>query len=784
MADIPKCPTCHSNISADSSKRAQGSAGVDSDGNPLPRWSDDPLLTQGGLSGDTFIGLDRSRKTHIEELQIARKQAEEDLGVEPITEFSKIGDHGYHVRKTHIIELRESIERLLDIVGSDLKEYFSLDADGNSVSPGPNDTVKTDWTDVQRGLSYLDKDAKEQKDFVLPSGEKRLAPTFPENTRIRAIHIEDLRRFIPAGWKEFWSVSPLGVAFSLPATYTGIFDETNIFINPQTKGWDHLNIRIISPSPVEFFEMDTYFPTEYEIHPSDGGAQYLLDGIDVYPHDMPKPDPDAPTETEPDRTWLVSAQTMQDDRIAYKQPYSLHAKRVYTVDKVWYYYDGSGAVIDYTNYQDVGTEWWGNSENESHAITQASAIAEIITEPYPNVTHKVAKAQSLKLTVAADMSSITTRKEKSAALLPDDTVVPCPTFHTTVAAIPLATASAHHIWQLLNNGSNEYMNPLIEGPSGSPGVFKARIIKLNKNSCLKYLLNISGTGNAVCNGYNQEQTNAYMLKGSEGHIDSNIERTLFYPYVVGEDQLSPYSVGDVDGTYTGGITVNPNRRDVTTVLVLKLGTKPLFIRCHFEPMQTHNVQTITAPYGGQTFHFLRPDYAYPEGYLNEIEIFIDSSLNQEHDVALNIDDLLTAFKSVTCISDGSPVNFVYTPHKIPGTNPDGSPAIVENPNATPAEFIRLSFYLSVNSTPTGVWPDIGPSNIQNLSWMQLGPDGEIRYDSSGQWYWYYLPTPVNQDFTVYNHLTPGSCTDGGSNTGQMFIDAIRIEGNNGGINDV
>ena len=194
MADEPlRCPTCHSQISLDATAptgptaRDQGSLGTDSDGNPIPRWSDDPMLTDKGLSGKEYIGQTRPRKVHIEELQDDRTQLEEDLGITPATDFSIIDNHGFHIRKTHITELRESTEKILNAVGVTLEDYFKLGPDGSEIAPGPNDIVKTDWTDVDRGAEYLDKDAKPKSTFILPDGSEEDSPTFPERTRIRAI---------------------------------------------------------------------------------------------------------------------------------------------------------------------------------------------------------------------------------------------------------------------------------------------------------------------------------------------------------------------------------------------------------------------------------------------------------------------------------------------------------------------------------------------------------------------------------------------------------------------
>ena len=234
MADEPlKCPTCHSQISMDAkgptgpTARDQGSLGTDSDGNPVPRWTDDPLLTPNGFSGKDYTGEERPNRFHIEELQLDREQLETDLSISPPTDFSALEEHGFHVRKTYLIELRESTEKILEAIGITLADYFGLDSEGNPVTPGPGDEAKTDWTDVSRGLPYLDKKAVEKKEFDVSSGTKKPCPTFPPQTRIRAIHIEDLRHAILIGWREFWSASPVQ-SIAMPDLFSASIVQTDV----------------------------------------------------------------------------------------------------------------------------------------------------------------------------------------------------------------------------------------------------------------------------------------------------------------------------------------------------------------------------------------------------------------------------------------------------------------------------------------------------------------------------------------------------------------------------
>jgi len=222
------CPTCHSRI-GDQTTRQQGDEGVDADGNPIPRWTGDSVLTRNGFSGPEFIGQQRTGILAVfEELQEDRIALEEEAGFteEQKTKFSELSKQ--HIRNTHLIELRESTEKLLENNGSTLEEYFKTDADGNeALEPGPNDTFKSEWTDVERGRLYIRKDGTKSGTFTLPSGVEKDSPSIPANTRVRAIHIEDLRRFLSPGFFEYFSVTPSGVL-------TGFITPLDFFDNDET----------------------------------------------------------------------------------------------------------------------------------------------------------------------------------------------------------------------------------------------------------------------------------------------------------------------------------------------------------------------------------------------------------------------------------------------------------------------------------------------------------------------------------------------------------------------
>lgn len=204
------CPTCHSQIgtaSTTAAGRIQGVEGTDDNLNPIPRWTDDPIITKKGLSGATYAGnADRGRFVQIEELQTARQQQEEDAGltVEQKTTFSTISTDK-HISRRHIVELRESTEKVLNVLGLDLEEYFSLDDDGNPVVQNPNLLVRgasnpqNEWIDVNRGEAYIDRTGVAKTTVTLPNNSIVDSPTLPRRTHIRAVHIEDLRHPLSVG---------------------------------------------------------------------------------------------------------------------------------------------------------------------------------------------------------------------------------------------------------------------------------------------------------------------------------------------------------------------------------------------------------------------------------------------------------------------------------------------------------------------------------------------------------------------------------------------------------
>jgi len=133
------CPTCFSEI------------GI---------WTDDPILTPLGLSGEDYIGFTEPNVKHIQELQDNRTTAAIQLGLTPYPFTPVIKS----ILSVHINELRSATEVILSSLGSNLELYFNYDKYGHDMRPGQH---KMMWSDGPR----------------LPVGY---------NT-IKAIHIEDLR---------------------------------------------------------------------------------------------------------------------------------------------------------------------------------------------------------------------------------------------------------------------------------------------------------------------------------------------------------------------------------------------------------------------------------------------------------------------------------------------------------------------------------------------------------------------------------------------------------------
>lgn len=209
MSEYNKCPKCYNYIDEfdiDKTKihRVRGELGIDENGDPLPFWSDDPVFTPLGLSGDDYKGITIPKSIHITELQGYYTELEETiLSEENRTEFL-IVDSKNILKHINIEQLRISIENLLFEQSLTLEDYFKYDRQGNEI-----ETTQTDWTDVNR-INKVDLPVKGEEgylDYGYIAGDT--VPLLPTPVLIRAIHIEELRIGIQIAifWIEHWKTS-------------------------------------------------------------------------------------------------------------------------------------------------------------------------------------------------------------------------------------------------------------------------------------------------------------------------------------------------------------------------------------------------------------------------------------------------------------------------------------------------------------------------------------------------------------------------------------------------
>jgi len=166
---MSECPLCKNTIN--NTRGLRGEDGVDERGDPIPFWTDDPILTQQGLAGNDYKGKNPMRWVHIKELQNYYGELESDLGLD-ITEWLTVSKTE-PCRHVHIEQLRIVVEAILTSVGKTIANYFEFDRLGNPVI-----TTQEDWTDVDRPTSGANVDK----------------PLIPTSAPLRAIHIEELRR--------------------------------------------------------------------------------------------------------------------------------------------------------------------------------------------------------------------------------------------------------------------------------------------------------------------------------------------------------------------------------------------------------------------------------------------------------------------------------------------------------------------------------------------------------------------------------------------------------------
>lgn len=175
MAD--KCPYCFRNIGS---------------------WQHDPILLPNGSKYDWisetelvyepdidnrwYKGVDLIKESDVQSLQDVLKQLEIDLILEVNrTNFSPLNANGiFQVTGSHIKEMRDSVEKLLNTIGMVKIDYFNQDEDGHHIIHPLGD--KSDWTDPITQSTDLQK------------------------FQVKNIHIEDLRRFLREVWIEKFDV--------------------------------------------------------------------------------------------------------------------------------------------------------------------------------------------------------------------------------------------------------------------------------------------------------------------------------------------------------------------------------------------------------------------------------------------------------------------------------------------------------------------------------------------------------------------------------------------------
>jgi hypothetical protein len=187
------------------------------DGNDVPVWSNDPVLTYYGFNGESYVGQQFTNASDMFEIQDHHTIMELDIGVNPPTQFSPIsqGAASLQSNAASLIELRISTERILAKLGVSLQDYFRLDTDAAVQLAGPYDTAnKTDWTDVSRGLAFnpnglntaiLNEKKTQFRDT--PTTWKNV-PGIEPTVFMSAIHLEDLRHpLVGIAWVERFSIS-------------------------------------------------------------------------------------------------------------------------------------------------------------------------------------------------------------------------------------------------------------------------------------------------------------------------------------------------------------------------------------------------------------------------------------------------------------------------------------------------------------------------------------------------------------------------------------------------
>lgn len=704
MADKRLCPTCHSVIATNPlSIRVQGQqqasteTPVKSVSDAIPQWTRDPILTTPSTNGNEFLGQEKLIDLVLTEIQNARRQEEIEVGIPKAlqTDFSEISLQ--HFKDVHLIELRESVEKILNTTGLTLFDYFNFDAEGNQVDPGPSDKEKSEWSYVERGSQYVHKDGSVSGIFKLPDGTAQKSPSVPINTKMNSIVLEDIRHPILMGWREYWSVSFPSTIFQLPSNFNSEFSNHQSGIGHRVDphhpdreyGFSYTRdteLKEIRPETIVLYNSSlepigevhptAIFPTGFDIYPSDAGNRYKdKNNLEVYPKLVPESDPPVYI---PSRTWITRALISNE----------------------------KGTTVSAFNVC------------SSEGIAENSVKIEDSTVPQVLLKKPNAKQINIKLNCHSSLNSTGDA----------DYAVP-------MACRAISYVNIHHIWSYFSKDF-PHSQPL-DRKLGFPinynySTTADKVIKINKNTRLKFLLELQTIGDnpafffnstnipitedlslenqAVTNGRSSQglittvEDFRFPEEDTQGLHDGWDTATGIEGKALSSEFFSSGTNSLTDFPFIGYNILNGSLVSLACVLVLYIPTwhRGIFIDFRFHepptPMYyTNNYQTVTAPFGGQAFTFQRMGAnTHFEDRL--VTVYIGGNLNDIHNFNVNIDDLLSAWKLTnrrnnTNNGNAGLVNFPYISHKIE----DADHNIVENPNGTEVQLVRMAFHVGARS---------------------------------------------------------------------------------------
>jgi hypothetical protein len=213
---MSKCPYCY---------RTLGTHTHDPillpDGSKYKWFNDTILIEESDISKRIYKGTYQVKNTIIIELQNELRALEEENNVIPLTTFSPLNSSGrFQITGKHIKEMRDSVEKLLNIFGLVKYDYFNYDEDGNHIIHPAGD--KLEWTDP----------INESTDLL--------------KFQIKNIHIEDLRHYLQTliPFRENWE-------YSNPYTYTFPYGGHYSFIGQDSKIWSTSDIALNSGSYIQ-----------------------------------------------------------------------------------------------------------------------------------------------------------------------------------------------------------------------------------------------------------------------------------------------------------------------------------------------------------------------------------------------------------------------------------------------------------------------------------------------------------------------------------------------------